>query len=276
MDFATESTIFFTKTNDSAAETGELVTETADNVRKSITFVTTSVASLPIYGKNKSGCARAGARLIMSTNDYLPTKDTDLASWLMNYLKACTELQAELGLSDSRLQELQVEIDQYDIALKRYTAQLFIARGATAGKNLKRDQVIHRVRAYTREFKAKPGVNPGDLSKLGVVKVRESQPVRGVTGLTVAPSGDGTNLIKWNRNGNSPSTNFIIECSQEDQSDFRFVGSTTKTKFKHEDQIPGRTQWYRVFATRAGASSGRSQHVSVYVLDDSESGRKAA
>jgi hypothetical protein len=276
VDFATESTIFFTKTTDSAAESGETTTETGDNERKSITFVTTSVASLPIYGKNESGCARARARLIMSTNDYLPTKDANLAVWLKNYVDACTELQEELGLSPGRLQELQDEVTQYELALDQYTSQIFAARGATATKNLKREQIVRRVRAYTREFKAKPDLSPGDLGLLGVVKTQPGQPLQMVTKLVIAPSADGTNLIKWDRNGNSQTTNFIIECSAGGASDYRFVGSTTKTRFKHENQTPGRPLWYRVISARAGKTSPPCPHVPVYVLPRDEAERKAA
>lgn len=212
----------------------------------------------------------------MSTNDYLPTKDANLAVWLKNYLNACTELQEELGLSDARLQELQDEIDQYDIALKRYTEQIFIAQGATVGKNLKREQIIRRVRAYTREFKAKPDLSPVDLGLLGVVKTQPGHPLQMVTRLVIVPSADGTNLIKWDRNGNSQTTNFIIECSPVGQNDFRFVGSTTKTRFKHLNQIPGRALWYRVFASRAGKTSPSCPPVSVYYSDESDQELRAA
>ncbi len=212
----------------------------------------------------------------MSTNDYLPTKDANLAVWLKNYVDACTELQDELGLSPARLQELQDEVTQYEIALDQYTTQIFAARGATATKNLKREQIVRRVRAYTREFKAKPDLSPGDLGLLGVVKTQTGQPLQMVTNLIIVPSAEGTNLIRWDRNGNSQTTNFIIECSAGGPTDYRVVASTTKTRFKHVNQIPGRPLWYRVLATRAGKTTPPCSAVSVYVLPSSESERDAA
>jgi hypothetical protein len=71
-------------------------------------------------------------------------------------------------------------------------------------------------------------------------------------------------MLKWNRNGNAPSTNFVIESRLNSSNTWVFVAATTKTSFVHVDQIPGEFTWYRILSTRAGKNSGYCAQVSVY------------
>jgi hypothetical protein len=212
----------------------------------------------------------------MSTNDYLPNQDAELVSWLKNYADTCAELQQELGLSNEKLLALENEVSQFRSAYAAYVSSRAEARGFTATKNVKKESVLATVRAFTREFKGKPNISPGDLATLGVVRSRVSRPLQLVTKLNVQPFADGTNLITWNRNGNSETTNFIIEYTSADREDYRFVASTTKTRFKHLNQTPGRPLHYRIYASRAGKQTTPCTPVSVYDTPDLAGKRNAA
>ena len=84
------------------------------------------------------------------------------------------------------------------------------------------------------------------------------------TDLVVEGFSNGTNKLKFNRNGNKKNTVFIIEAKSGDAVDFVIVGTTTKTTFEHKNQKPGVKTVYRVRAQRGGDYSDYSNLATVY------------
>ena len=85
-----------------------------------------------------------------------------------------------------------------------------------------------------------------------------------VTGLTVKGCDDGVNVLKWNRTGNAQGTQFIIEASPNGNTLWDLVDVVTRTDYKHNDQVPGEKQYYRIRSKRAGITSPPSPAVVVY------------
>lgn len=137
-------------------------------------------------------------------------------------------------------------------------------KSVVSSKNAAKSDVVANVRALVREFKANPLVPQSVLNALGVIGQPNSGPVTTVSGLTVMGCDDGVNKLKWNRNGNTPSTLFIIETKLPTQSSWTIAGAVTRTSFDHENQAPGETRLYRIVSNRAGMASAPTTPVVVY------------
>jgi hypothetical protein len=200
----------------------------------------------------------------MSIYDYVPTEEGKLVAWLESYYEQCVANQEELGLSEKSLLDLLAEIEEFKSgygAIEIIKAQL---RAAVTGKNNAKIAVVDRVRALTRGFKADENVTPATLSGLGVLKESTGSALRPIKNLTVQGKDDGVNILKWNRNGNAPGTIFLIEFRASASEPWQYAEPTTKTKFSHQKQIPGRKLFYRVSAFRGGVTSNTSAPVVVY------------
>ena len=82
--------------------------------------------------------------------------------------------------------------------------------------------------------------------------------------LSVKGFSNGTNTLKFNRNGNKQNTVFIIEARIGDATDYAIVGTSTKTTYEHKDQKPGVKVVYRVRAQRGDEISDPSNEAVVY------------
>jgi len=200
----------------------------------------------------------------MSSNDFLPSTDAALSTWLSNFASKCSLYDSELDLTSTEILEITGFANDFEAILKLVDELKESLKGEVAGKNSLRSGVSADVRAYAKRFKAIAGISPAILSSLGIVSNNASGPVVTVNGLVVTGCSDGINFLKWNRNGNSANTQFIIETSETGTGNWEFVGVTTKTSYNHEDQIPGEQQFYRIKSNRAGVTSNACMPVVVY------------
>lgn len=196
-------------------------------------------------------------------SDYLPKPDAQLQTWLTNFAAKCGEYDSELGLTSTDLLLIDGQTDTFSDDYNAQFAAKEVLKGLTETKDKSRKAVTATVRSYAKQFKANPAVTPAILGALGITTSSSAGPVVTPTGLTVTGISTGVNKIKWNRAGNSNGTTFIVE-SSFDGNNFNFVGAVTRTSFSDEGNTPGETQWYRVFATRAGSSSAPCAPVAVY------------
>lgn len=200
----------------------------------------------------------------MASQDFLPRTDAALNTWLANFAAKCNQYDSELGLTSTELLEISNFATDFAAVLKLIDEMKESLKGEVAGKNSLRSNATADVRAYAKRFKAIAGISPTILSSLGIVSNSSSGPVVTVNGLVVTGCSDGINFLKWNRNGNGPNTQFIIESSETGAGNWEFVSVTTKTSFNHEDQIPGEQQFYRIKSNRAGVTSNPCMPVVVY------------
>lgn len=117
-----------------------------------------------------------------------------------------------------------------------------------------------------RYFSANPNASVGLKASLGITQANASSyaatPIQPID-LSAQGFESGVNLLKWERNGNSFNTNFIIEYRYESGS-WLIAGSTRKTKYEHKNQTPGVKVYYRVYAERNDFQSSHSNTGIVY------------
>ena len=200
----------------------------------------------------------------MSQGDYLPDSETEFAAWFDNFTTQCEVYETELGLNSTTYGTIALANQTFDTKLAASVTAKEVSKGATADKNNARKSATQIIRTFANQWKSNPAISDKILNDLGIVATTTAGPVTKVTGLTVTGCSDGNNMLKWNRNGNAPGTNFIIESRLNSSNTWVFVAATTKTSYVHIDQIPGEFTWYRILSTRAGKNSGYCAQVSVY------------
>lgn len=197
-------------------------------------------------------------------NDFLPSEEAQLQIWYNNFVQKCEKHEVVLDLDAEEFLEISNASTGLATELNAVKEAQTTYRSAVSEKNAVKSNSIAIARAYAKQFKANPNVSQSILQDLGVVATTTNNPVTMVTNLTAVGCDNGVNSLKWSRNGNNPGTQFIVEYSIGNQTNWKFSGAPTRAEFDHENQIPGTFIWYRVTATRANNYSVPCPAVSVY------------
>lgn len=204
----------------------------------------------------------------MITGDFIPSEDANYQNWLNNFSTQCAKFDAELNLDTAELAQISSAASGFQTSMANVVETRTAAKGAVSTKVATRRSSQALARAFAREFKAIPGISPDILNQLGIVAPTSSSPVTTVTAVSVTGCDDGVNSIIWNRNGNTRNTVFLVEYKVAGTSNWLLATGTTKTSFKHINQEPGVTVFYRITSTRAGISSAPSVPVAAYPNTD--------
>lgn len=94
--------------------------------------------------------------------------------------------------------------------------------------------------------------------------IKSSNPPIQPLDLVVTGTSDGTNSLKWSRNGNKQGTLFVIEAKIGDSNDWSMVDVVTNSKYEHKNQTPGVKVNYRIKAKRGDSLSTASNSAMVY------------
>ena len=198
-----------------------------------------------------------------------PTGHGDFVLWLGNFVKVARDNQAALGLTIADIGELEtVEQDMTDALTKQVAAQE-AARAATSNLDTTRTSTNTTVGYRARTITINPNIPDSLKEQLGLNvtdKKRGTVPLNSPTGLIVEGASDGTNKLRWERNGNIPGTQFVIEARIGESKEFAFVAVTTKTTYSHRNQKPGVPAVYRLRATRSDELSGYSNEAVIYLI----------
>jgi hypothetical protein len=197
--------------------------------------------------------------------DYVPNGEAQYETWLAGFVAYCVANEKELGLTPEVIAGITALRDSYSEAFKESFALKQALKGATKQKVTARKEATDAVRSLANQFKANPAISQYSLGELGLLTSKESHPVRSVTGLNFRGFDNGTNQLKWNRNGNSSDTVFLVEYSLDFGTTWFLAGAVSRVKFNHEGQVPGRTVYYRVFANRSGVTSAPTKSVAAYL-----------
>ena len=224
---------------------------------------------LKIFGvlaKNSIGKVQLGQekKNIMANTDYIPGGDTQLNTWLDNFVKQCETYESELGLDTGSLGSITTLTAAFQTSLGNVTTAKEELKGLVSTKDEDRDDIVTLVRTFSRQWKNDPTISSSILNALGIVSSSTSGPVTMVTNLVASGCGDGENKLTWNRNGNTPETTFVIEARIDGTATWFFAGTTTKSKFTHTGQTPGQAIWYRVTSSRGSTLAGPTQPVLLF------------
>lgn len=203
----------------------------------------------------------------MAGNSYLPAKDADLQSWANNFLAVANANLAILGLTAPDVTTVSTDKGSFDASVTNNITKQAEAKSAVENKKNVRKKFELSTRNLVNKIQANPNVTSDIKAKLGItVKDSSSSPTNPITpiGLLVNPNSNGTNKLSWNRNGNSQGTIFLVEAEDKPGNPWILIGTTTKTGFDHTNQLPGKTQYYRVRAQRSDNSSDPSNEAVAY------------
>ncbi|HXH59724.1 MAG TPA: fibronectin type III domain-containing protein, partial [Fimbriimonadaceae bacterium] len=132
------------------------------------------------------------------------------------------------------------------------------AKGATQNRDAAYSAAIETIAGWSNQWQAQ-GIDPQILSDLGLIvhdTTPTTKPVFTPSGMTVTLFADGTNWVRWERNGNEYGIKFDLEVAYDGSNDWQAVTTVTAKSYKHMNQTPGREVVYRVRARNGNNVSG--------------------
>jgi hypothetical protein len=196
-----------------------------------------------------------------------PLNNADFLVWLINFINIATGNKAALGLSDAELLDLTNMQAALETLVNENQAKHEAAQAATVALKGKRLEVNQLVGYYNKIFKANPAIAASLVESLGLNandgSLTSTVPVE-PTDLVVEGRSNGINYLKFNRNGNKSTVNFIVEAKVGDAAAYSFVTVTRKQRLEHKNQTPGVRVFYRVKAVHGDLESAYSNEAVIY------------
>lgn len=198
--------------------------------------------------------------------DHRRLSNSDFINLLNEIVKKADGKAAEFGLTQDLVDEAQTRQTGLQTKVSDQIAKRDASKAATTVTKQTRksdDQFVSDLKAKMRLAKVSPdkfaeiGFDPDD--SVATVIVPQTP-----TDLVVEGFSNGTNKLKFNRNGNKPSTIFNIEAKIGNATDFVIIGTTMKQTFEHKNQKPGVKVVYRIRAQRGDDYSDYSNTATVY------------
>ena len=206
--------------------------------------------------------------------DYLPKKEQDLIAWANNFVTVAMANLVALGLTASDLNTVSGGVADMSANLDTIHALKTQLEAQTVDKNENRHILESSARGLVKTIQANPGVSDSLKVRLGLPVasgVRDHSAPITPASLLATPHADGTNIVQWHRNGNKPTTAFVVLAKPVTgtggtvtDDEWTIVGATMGSRFKHTGQTPGAPMAYRVLASRAGRNSNPTSAVTVY------------
>lgn len=183
--------------------------------------------------------------------------DGDLNTALANFNTVCAANAATLGLTPADITAIGTAATGFNTSLNAATAAKATAKSSVDAKVVQKKTSRAVVSKYAKIFRANQAVPDSLLEQLMLPhhktngsKTPPAQP------LDLVGSADGNGLVKlkWKRNGNIQSTQFLLEVRTDPAGNWSISGATTQTKFSYQ-AVPGSYIAFRVTATRRDLSS---------------------
>ena len=172
----------------------------------------------------------------MSDNSYLPTAELKLKQWLDDFYTVATAHKVQLTLTETELSTFHELSGEYSDAIGTAKTAKQAAKSAVAAKNSARTAVTADTRTLVNKIQGVPGL-PDELKVSLGINPHDTKPTRSAptvpTNLVATGEPSGTNELKWNRNGNPPATQFLVEALIGNATTWVLVGASLKVKFTH-------------------------------------------
>ena len=194
-------------------------------------------------------------------NTYYPSKDAEFIIWLQNFATVANANLAALGLIAGDMTPITTLQPTYTTNLHDVESKKRALTNAVDTKDATKDSIIQKVRVVVNKIQANPSVTPALKAQLGISTRDGGQyPVHPVepNQLFAELLSDGGVELDWNRNGNAPGTQFVIECKIGSATEFSLINVVTKTSYIHIGLTPGTRAEYLIKARRNNETSGPS------------------
>lgn len=198
---------------------------------------------------------------------YYNVPKSQFGAWITNFQTVAAANATALGLDPAELTSISDATTEFNNSFAAQETARAAAIGATALADQGWRQALDLVASFNAQFQAIPGISPELLAELGLSVPGGgggTVPVYAPSDLSALGCSDGINTLKWNRNGNESGTVYVIEAAYDGTSDWQIVDNSTRIRYSHSGQEPGRFVRYRVIAQRGATKSGPSNTAAVY------------
>jgi hypothetical protein len=190
--------------------------------------------------------------------NYLPTKETELAVWLSNFVTVANANLVALGLVAADLTPVSTLQPTFTANINDVEAKKAALASAIDTKDATKELVIQKVRVVVNRIQANPAVTVALKSQLGIsTKDGGSVPQHPLAPnqLVAELLPDGSIELDWNRNGNGPGTQFVIEYRALPSANWQLLNVITKTSYIHSGLAIGAGIEYRIKARKGNETS---------------------
>ncbi len=198
---------------------------------------------------------------------FYPTNTGEFIAWLDNFITVAQANLVELNLTADDITALENLRNSLTTKLNAKVAKREASVAATTDLKITEKQGRGLVGGYNLLFKSNKNVSATLLESLGLnandgnlTPISVVQP----TDLVVEGRSNGINYLKFNRNGNNPAVNFIIEAKVGEETEYHFIKVQSRTRFQHKNQTPGVRVFYRVKAVHGDLESAYSNEAVIY------------
>ncbi len=192
---------------------------------------------------------------------YYPTKDSELTIWMQNFTTVANANLATLGLVAADLTPITTLQPTYTSNLNDVEAKKASIAAAVETKDTTKTNMIKNMRVVVNKIQANPNVTTALKAQLGI-NTREggSSPTNPIepNELFAEIKTDGTVELSWNRNGNGPTTQFVIFAKVGAEINYRILDVVSRTTYNHIGiSLAERIEYY-IKARKNGIESGPS------------------
>jgi hypothetical protein len=199
--------------------------------------------------------------------DFSRMTDAELREWATNFQQVVGASPTDYGVTAGLITDFSTANAGLGTKMTERVSAEEARKAAVAAQKEASSNLESLCSYLNTTIKANPDVSDVDKIAAGIdvgETPTHTAPVT-PTGLVVNGFENGTNILKWNRAGNKPSTQFIVEYREGTETEFEFLCATTKTTCEHKGVTPGMQCVYRIKAQRAGEESPYSNTAVVYM-----------
>ena len=192
---------------------------------------------------------------------YYPSKDAELVVWLGNFITVANANLATLGIVATDVDPIKALQPIYSTNLNDVETKKAALSASVETKDATKDSIIQKVRLLVNKIQANPAVTPSLKAQLGIsTRTGSTNPQHPVapTDLVAELQSDGSVNLTWNRNGNAPRIQFVIESIVGTGTDWVLLDVVTRTNYTHLGVSPGEQVKYRIKARKGTETSGSS------------------
>ena len=192
---------------------------------------------------------------------YYPSKDAELVVWLGNFITVANANLATLGIVATDVDPIKALQPIYSTNLNDVETKKAALSASVETKDATKDSIIQKVRLLVNKIQANPAVTPSLKAQLGIsTRTGSTNPQHPVapTDLVAELQSDGSVNLTWNRNGNAPRIQFVIESIVGTGTDWVLLDVVTRTNYTHLGVSPGEQVKYCIKARKGTETSGSS------------------
>jgi hypothetical protein len=198
----------------------------------------------------------------------IPRSDEAFRLWLVNFFNQCDAYQVLLKITPEQAAAIGAAQSAFNGTLEGVDSAKASLAAAVQDKDIHRRDAVDIVAPLIKKFQADKTIPANVLALLQVAQTGGGggkAPLYAPTDLVAyANATESSVSLAFNRNGNPGRTTFVVEALAPGDEGWRSVLVTTRTKVKLEGFTPGVQTQFRVYAHRAGNSSGVSNVATIY------------